>query len=444
MEVVLMRRLSRKDQLFVGITLFSMFFGAGNLIFPPVLGLSAGTAVPWAFAGLAVSAVGLPILGVIAVARSGGLPVLAGRVGKRFAAVFTMLIYLSIGPCLAIPRTASTSFEMAVTPFLPAGAPAALFQALYSVVFFAAALSLALRPSQLVDWLGKRLAPTLLVLIGVLFVGCLLHAGHPLETPTAAYAASPAGEGFLYGYQTMDAIAALIFGIVLTLNIQAKGVTETKDVVRSIVRASWLAAALFLTVYGALTYIGATHGDPAAENGAQILSGAARSLFGSAGSVILAAIFVIACLNTCISLISCCGQYFAGLFPRFSYRSWAVFFAVVSAVISNAGLNLILKLSVPVLNCLYPAAIALILLAFLPDWLQKRPLLYPLTVGLAAVFGTLYALDQTGLRLPVLTALAEALPLYGTGLGWLLPAALGALAGLLLPLKGGRDPETGG
>lgn len=432
-----MGQLSRKDQVFVGITLFSMFFGAGNLIFPPYLGLSAGNAVLPAFLGFALSAVGLPILGVVAVARSGGLQALAGRAGKRFAPVFTMLIYLSIGPCLAIPRTASTSFEMAVTPFLPDGASSALLQAAYSAVFFGAALALALRPSGLVDWLGKRLAPVLLLLICALFLGCLLHSGTPAAAPAPAYQASPVGQGFLDGYQTMDAIAALIFGIVLAVNIRARGVTEDRDVVKTILRASWLAAALFLAVYGALTFIGAAHGSPEARNGAQLLSGVARELFGSAGGVILALIFVIACLNTCISLICCCGEYFARLFPRLSYRAWACVFAVVSAVISNAGLNLILRLSVPVLNCLYPAAIALIALSFLPEKLRRRRLACPLAVGLASVFGVLYALDRAGLPVPGLTALAAALPLYEAGLGWLLPAMAGALAGLAVKTERG-------
>jgi LIVCS family branched-chain amino acid:cation transporter len=407
-----------------------MFFGAGNLIFPPFVGLSAGPAVVPAFLGMALSAVGLPILGVIAVARVGDLPTLADRVGRPFAAVFTMLIYLSVGPCLAIPRTASTSFEMAVTPFLPSGAPAAALQAVYSAVFFGAALALALRPSKLVDWLGKRLAPVLLALIAVLFVGCLFHSGAPAAVAAPAYQSSALSQGFLDGYQTMDAIVALIFGVVLTVNIRARGVTEQGAVEGTILRASWLAAALFLAVYGALTYIGAAHGDPAARNGAQLLSMAAQSLFGKAGGVILAVIFVIACLNTCISLICSCGEYFHSLFPKVSYRVWAGVFALVSAVISNAGLNLILKLSVPILNCLYPAAIALIALAFLPERLQRRRLVYPLTVGLASVFGVLYALDQVGIVVPGLTALAAMLPLYQAGLGWLLPAIVGALGGL--------------
>ncbi len=438
-----MEKLTRKNQILIGITLFSMFFGAGNLIFPPPLGASAGKAVLPAFTGLAVSAVGLPILGVVAVARAGSLSTLAGRVGKRFAPVFILLAYLSIGPCLAIPRTASTSFEMvylAASSVLPDGISPAVYQAVYSVLFFGVALVLILRPSQLVDWLGKRLAPTLLVLIGVLFVGCLFHPGHPPADPAPAYASHALGQGILDGYQTMDAIVSLICGIVLAMNIRAKGVTEPRAVERVIVRAGVLAAALFLAVYGALTYIGCVHGSPDAENGAQLLSAVAGELFGAAGSVILAAIFVIACLNTCVSLTCSCGEYFSGLFPRLPYRVWAVTVAVVSAVISNMGLNLILKISVPILNCLYPAAIALMGLAFLPERFQKdRPLLDPMTVGLATVFGVLYALDGVGLAVPGLTAVAAAMPLYAAGLGWLLPAAAGLLAGVVVKTKTNRS-----
>ena len=430
-----MQKLSRKDQFFVGVTLFSMFFGAGNLIFPPYLGLTAGKAVLPAFLGFAVSAVGLPILAVIAVAGSGGFRNIAGRVGKHFAPVFILLTYLAIGPGLAIPRTASTSFEMAVVPFVPADAPLALYQALYTAVFFAAALALALRPSQLVDWLGKRLAPALLTLIAVLFVGCLLTGGKGAGQTAAAYQSAPLAQGFLDGYQTMDAIAGLIFGLVLAMNIRAKGVTENDAVVRSIWRASGLAAALFLAVYGALTFIGSVHGAPDAQNGAQLLSGVARDLFGTAGGVILAAIFVIACLNTCISLTCCCAEYFHCLFPKVSYTVWACFFAAVSAVVSNAGLNLLLEISVPILNCLYPAAIVMIALSFLPKRLQDRPLLFPLSVGLAAAFGVIHTLAGLGVHIPALTALAEAMPLYAAGVGWLVPALIGAAVGLAVPAR---------
>ncbi len=427
-----MEKLSRKNQLIIGLTLFSMFFGAGNLIFPPTLGAQAGTAALWAFLGFAVSAIGLPVLGVAAVARTGGLPVLAGRAGKAFSAVFVMLIYLSIGPCLAIPRTASTSFEMAVTPFVGASPLLWLMRTGYSVVFFGAALAMALHPTRLRDWLGKRLSPILLVLIAVLFFGCVFSGLSGSVAPQAAYRSMPAMRGFVDGYQTMDAMAALIFGIVLAMNIRSLGLTDTGAVVRSTIKAGWLAGGLFALVYGALSYIGvltAANADvPADANGAALLTAIASLLFGRTGQAILAAIFVIACLNTCTGLICCCAEYFAGLFPRFSYTVWAWAFAVVSGIIANAGLDVILKFSVPVLSCLYPIAIVLIFFAFLPARLAEQTHLYPCCVGFTAAASLLY---QFGAALPGVSAFFGYLPLAAQGLSWVSFAVLGAAVGLV-------------
>lgn len=433
-----MKKLSVKTQILIGITLFSMFFGAGNLIFPPFLGLSAGKSAIPAFLGFAFSAIGLPILGVIAVARSGGLKALSQKAGNKFAAVFMMLVYLSIGPCLAIPRTASTSFEMAVTPFLGTGSNLVIIQIIYTIAFFAVALSLALHPTSLVDWIGKRLAPILLTLIAVLFVGCLIRADFAVGDAQQAYQTVPVVQGFIDGYQTMDAIAALVFGIVLTVNIRKKGVDDDQEVEKMTIRAGWIAAVCFLAVYGALLFIGMVHGSLDAQNGAQLLSEVAKSLFGQIGSIILAVIFFIACLNTCVSLICCCAEYFHEIVPKFTYGFWACFFAIVSAIIANAGLNMILSLSVPVLNCLYPVAIVFIILAFLPQWFQHGKYLYPLTVAFAAVFGIIYALDQIKVVIPGVTKAAEMLPMYTQGLGWVCPVIAGVVLGVILDLITGK------
>ncbi|HIX90412.1 MAG TPA: branched-chain amino acid transport system II carrier protein [Candidatus Agathobaculum pullicola] len=425
-----MQKLHGRNLILVGFTLFSMFFGAGNLIFPPFLGAEAGSAAWLAFLGFAMSAIGLPVLGVIAVARSGGLSALAGRVYPRFAAVFTLLIYLSIGPCLAIPRTASTSFEM----FAPMVGGGAAKQAVYSVLFFAVAFLVALRPDKLTDRLGKILCPTLIVLIVVLFAGCLLHpvAAH-YGVPTAQYTVLPAAVGFLGGYQTMDTIAALNFGAVIALNIRAKGIAEDKQVVRGTIRAGWIAGALLLTIYAMLTHAGALSGAafPGGKTGADTLSSLAYALFGTPGLVLLAAIFLIACLNTCIGLISCVSEYFHGLFPRVSYRAFAAFFSAASMVVSNIGLAGIIRLSTPVLGAIYPAAIALIALSFVPQLAAFR-LVYPLTVGLTCVQSVTEALVHSGLSIPFWTNAVTALPLTKTGFGWVLPALTGLLLGLIL------------
>lgn len=428
-----MERLRGKNLLLVGFTLFSMFFGAGNLIFPPFLGAQAGTAAWPAMVGFAVTAIGFPILGVIEVAKSGGLQHLAGRVHPKFAAVFTLLIYLSIGPGLAIPRTASTSFEM-VTPFLGSGR---WVQAAYSLVFFALAAAVALRPEKLTDRLGKLLCPALIVLILVLFAGCVLKpvADH-YGLPVGDYADLPVIAGFLGGYQTMDTIAALNFGAVIALNIRALGVTEDREVVRGTVRAGWIAGGLLLVIYTMLTHVGVLSGAafPGGATGADTLTRIVSALFGTPGGVLLAAIFMIACFNTCTGLLSCCSEYFHRLLPRFSYRAWVVFFAVVSMLISNLGLAGILKLSVPVLNAIYPAALVLILLAMAGERLCRFRLVYPVTLAFVCVVSVIDALRQAKVILPGLTAWVQAIPLARQGLGWVLPAAAGVLLGLALSL----------
>ena len=433
-----MKKLSKRVQLLLGFTLFSMFFGAGNLIFPPGVGAQAGNLTWLAMAGMAVSAVGLPVLGVVAVALSGGLGTLGDRVHPLFSRVFTIVAYLAIGPCLAIPRTASTSFEMAVPPFVGADAPIGMLQILYSLVFFALALVVALRPEKLTDRLGKIMCPILLLLIVVTFIGSLVDPLEGYGAPQSElYAAAPVARGFLDGYQTMDTIAALVFGIIIALNIRARGVEEDSDVVRYTVRAGWMAGVLLLVVYAMLAHIGALSGGafPGATNGAEVLTNLVPALFGTPGSVLLAAIFVIACFNVCVGLISSCAEYFNMICPKLSYRTWAILFAAVSMLIANAGLDLILSLSVPVLSIIYPVAIALIALALLHRWVGRRPLVYPVTVLFTGVASILYTLRDLKVLPAVLSDLLGALPLAAQGLGWLLPALAGMVVGLALPQR---------
>jgi len=418
-----MKKLSVRNLVLVGFTLFSMFFGAGNLIFPPHLGAQAGANFWFAFAGLAVSAIGLPIAGVAAVAHAGSLDALAGRVHPAFARVFTILVYLSIGPCLAIPRTASTSFQMLV----PLVGSSSALQLGYSVVFFTAAFLVALHPEKLTDWLGRILCPCLILLIVVLFAGCMIHplAAH-YGTPSAEYASLPAMQGVLYGYQTMDTLAALNFGAVIALNVRVRGVTEDSAVEHSIIQAGLIAGTLLLIVYAMLGHAGAQTGTvyPGLATGAEVLTALAQNLFGNAGLVLIAAIFVIACFNTCVGLISCVGQYFHQLLPRIPYPVIAAFFAAASMVISNIGLAGIIRLSTPVLNAIYPVAIVLILLSFVPG-LEKRRAVWPLCVGFTAVQSVAAALP-----LGVVSAAANALPLGSLGFGWIVPAVVGLAVGL--------------
>ena len=437
----MIQKLDLKTKFLMGVTLFSMFFGAGNLIFPPSLGAQAGTSAWTAFIGFAMSAVGLPVLGVIAVTVSGGLNALASRVHPKFAFVYIAVLYLAIGPCLAIPRTASTSFSMAGPPFLPESVPEAPVQLLYTIVFFLAASLVAMHPEKLTEYLGKRLTPVLLTLIAALFLAALVNPAGPAAAPAEAYASAAPVEGFLYGYQTMDTLAALNFGMIVALNVQALGVREEKAVTGETVFAGWIAGALLLAVYAMLTFVGRLSGTafPGTADGTEVLMRTAEHLFGKAGALILALIFVIACFNTCVGLLSCCGKYFNGCFPRIGYRAWVWGFAAVSAVLANVGLEAILLFSVPVLNAIYPLAILLIVLAFLKRALTRFPAVYPWTALLCGVSSVLTVLEQQGLSIPGVTGLIHAIPGYAAGFGWLLPTVLGAGIGVLWSVMRRKD-----
>ena len=268
----------------------------------------------------------------------------------------------------------------------------------------------------------------LLALILLLFAGCLLHpAAAGYGTPTAAYTALPAVQGILDGYQTMDTLAGLNFGAVIALNIQALGVTEPREVERGTIRAGFLAAGLFAVVYAMLTHIGGIAGAafPGCETGAETLTLLANALFGRVGQVLLAAIFIIACFNTCVGLISGVSEYFHQLWPKVPYTGWAAFFALTSMLLSNIGLASILELSVPILNAIYPAAIVLIFLSFLPGRFQRCSV-YSWAIGLAALQSI-----PAALPLGPVAALANNLPLGALGFGWLLPAAVGMGIGFL-------------
>ncbi|WP_294405329.1 branched-chain amino acid transport system II carrier protein [uncultured Clostridium sp.] len=430
-----MDNLSKKDLRLVSLMLFSLFFGAGNLIFPPFLGQSAGSATWISMAGFFITAVGFPILGVIAVAKSGGLRNLAERVNPVFATIFTVLIYMSIGPCLGIPRAGSLPFEMAVAPFITGTDINMVFaRFLYTLVFFSVAYWLCLSPSKLVDRIGKFLTPTLLTLIALVFVSSVFKPLGGYGVPTGEYASAPFVKGFLEGYLTMDTIAALNFGIVISFAIKSKGVKSEKAVVSCSIKAGVIAGALLVAVYSMLCHLGAASGGRfgATENGAQTLNNVMTYLFGEPGAVLLAVIFTVACLTTCVGLITSCSEYFETLNSKISYKTWVRILALSSMVLANMGLTKILAVSVPVLNAIYPIAIMLIVLAMLDKVFKGSRMVYTCTLLFTGIVSVVDALSQAGFNIEFLVNNFAKLPLYSQGLGWIVPAVAGILLGLVL------------
>ena len=417
--------MSKKNMTLVSFMLFSLFFGAGNLIFPPFLGQNAGSAAAAAMLGFLLTAVVLPVLGVVVVARFDGLDQLSRRVGRRFAPVFTVLIYLSIGPGLGIPRAASVPFEMAVAPYLPQGADSSLWMLVYSLCFFAVALWLCLTPGKLVRRIGNYLTPALLLLLVFLFVSFLLRGQREVTAPQPDYAAAPLLKGFVEGYQTMDTIAALNFGLVIATTLGSFGVEEKGDVIRRTVQAGLAAGTILTLVYMMLGYMGMCSSGvyPVQENGAWTLRHIVYQIFGSAGAVLLAAIFTLACLTTCVGLINSISQFFSTLFPKVRYTAWVIVITGFSFLVCNQGLSTILSVSVPILSAIYPMAIVLILLGLTHRLWEKNPYAYPMTVGAAGIVSVLNVLHTLGAPLDFLTAL----PLYAHGFAWL-PLSAAALA----------------
>ncbi|MGM9923565.1 MAG: branched-chain amino acid transport system II carrier protein [Bacillus sp. (in: firmicutes)] len=429
-----MQQLSKKQLVFLSFMLFSMFFGAGNLIFPAFLGRAAGADTWIAMAGFILSAVGLPILGVIAVAKLGGLDAIGNRVSPLFAIIFPLIIYISIGPLMAIPRCATVAFEMGIKPFL-SGDEEVLGMALiiYSIVFFCIVLWLSLSPSKLVDRFGKLLTPVLLALIVIILIKSITTPLGGTAAPAEAYSEGSFFKGFLDGYLTMDLLASLAFGIVVANTVRTQGVTDKRSISFSMMVAGLGAGALLAIIYSILGFLGASSGTAfgQADNGATVLGQVMETLFGNGGIILLGLLFTIACLCVSIGLVISCGEYFAKLIPRLSYKQWAIVLTVISGLIANMGLNAILSFSVPVLGMIYPVAVVLILLVFIDDAINGSKAVYVSGISLTAIYSVLDTLNNTLLN-GKLTNLLQAVPLYELGVGWILPGLTGIFLGFII------------
>ena len=438
------RSLNRKETVFVASMLFGMFFGAGNLIFPVSMGQLAGRSMWQAAAGFLITGVGLPLLGVAAlgVSREDGLLGLSSRVGRRYGKFFTCALYLTIGPFFAIPRCATVSYTVGVERVLPEGVHAAAL-AVFSLLFFAAVLFFSLRPGEILTWIGKVLNPLFLFFLGLLVIRALMSPMGDISeaAPEGAYVSGAFFKGFLEGYNTMDALAGLAFGIIVVDVIKSLGVDEPDDVARSTVKAGVFSSVLMAVIYILVTAVGAQSRGmaAAAENGGEALAVIARHYFGAAGAVILAVTVTVACLKTAVGLITSCSETFCGVFPKGpSYRVWAVLFSVFSFLVANLGLNAIISWSMPVLMFLYPLAITLILLTLFGRFFGNDKAVYCwVTLFTAAAAGVdfLNALPEKTLVFLHLKRAAEAmadfLPFSEIGFGWLCPALLGLAIGLI-------------
>ena len=429
-------KLSFSSYAAVGVMLFALFFGAGNLIFPASLGQNAGENLWPAAIGFLITGVGLPLLGIIAMSFSGSrnLQELAARVHPLYGVFFTSLLYLTIGPFFASPRTGTVAFEIGISSFVSESSQQlALF--IFTLLFFLVVLFFSLKPGQLVDTIGKMLAPGLVSLIAILLVTAFVNPMGEFQSPQESYSDGAFLTGFVEGYNTMDALSSLVFGIIVINAIYAMGVTSKKDILRTTIKAGSIAILLLGTMYVGIAYLGAisTQVLPIFDNGGPVLSGAASHYYGTFGSVLLAIAIILACLTTAIGLTVANAQYFHSLMPKFSYKTYVIFFVTITFAIANFGLTNIITYSVPILMFLYPLAIVLILLTFLSPLFKHAQLVYITTISVTFVIGFFDGLKSLAESLgidyfawmqPIITLFEKWLPLYGQGPGWLVPAAI--------------------
>lgn len=413
--------MKKKELVMIGLMIFSLFFGAGNLIFPPMIGKEAGTNIPITMIFFAVTAIVFPILGIIAVAKSDGLKNLAGRVDPIFAIVFTVATYLAIGPALAMPRAGTLPFEIAISPYLPKESSVKVALFIYTTVFFGVVYWLSLNPNKLLDRISKITSPVFLVLIFMLFIGTFIKPMGNYPQPAEIYTKNFGLQGFLDGYLTLDALAALNYGLVVVFVIKSKNIIEEGKITKIVITTGIFAGMILFTVYMMLAHVGASSASmfPHTKNGAEILANTVKYSYGSFGAILLASIFTIACLNIGVGLTTSISQYFNLLIKKVPYKLWATIWVIWSYILANMGLNKIMEYSVPVLLAIYPASLVLIMLALLDKWIKGNTIIYKAAIYPTVVVSIINTLDKIGISIPFLTELTKKLPLHNADLGWI-------------------------
>ena len=439
------KSLKLNETIVIASMLFGMFFGAGNLIFPIHMGQLAGSNTVAAAIGFIITGVGLPLLAVASFGMSGTEDMLhlSSKISKGYGIFFTSLLTLSIGPFFAIPRCATTSFTVGIEPIVHSSNKIALL--LFSLAFFAIVLVFSLKETALLTWIGKVINPLFLVVYGVLLIASFVKpiASFTSIQPDASYASTSLLNGVLEGYNTMDALAGLLFGIVVIDAVKNFGVSGEKNIMRSTMLSGVYTCVLMAVIYMLSSIMGASSRGifPISDNGGIALSEISHHYFGRFGATLLAAIVTLACLKTSIGLVASCSSLFVKLFSglKLSRTAWVYIITIFSFVVANFGLNTIISFSIPVLMFIYPLTITLILLAIFGNIFKQDRIVYQcvtiFTLIPSIVDGLGSAPDSFKEVLNLngfISAARGILPFANNGFGWVVPAIIGLVLGLIL------------
>lgn len=425
-----MASLKTQDILALSFMTFALFVGAGNIIFPPIIGLQAGPHVWTAALGFLITAVGLPVITIVALARVGGpMDALSGPIGRVAGGILAAACYLLVGPLFATPRTATASFEAGVAP-LVGDTPLSLF--IYTLLYFLVVLAVSLYPGKLLDTVGRFLAPLKILALGILGVAAFLLPHGTAGEASPAYQTAPFAQGFVNGYLTMDTLGALVFGIVIVNAIRSKGVDSLRLITRYAIIAGLSAGVGLALVYISLFRLGASSHEIAshASNGAAVLHVYIQTVFGDVGSAFFAILMFLACLVTAVGLTCACAEYFSRVLP-ISYRQLVFLLTAFALLVSNLGLTKLIQLSEPVLGAIYPPCIVMVALSFCWKFWHAPGRVVAPAMAVALIFGVCHALADIG-QGNWQPAWLETLPLTSQGLAWLLPVLIVIVLGTAL------------
>lgn len=412
---------TNKDVIVVGFALFAMFFGAGNLIFPPFLGVTSGQEWLKGFGAFILSDVGLSFLAVIAVAKCrGDVNLVLQRSGKRLSIILGIAIMMCLGPLLAIPRTAATTFEMGIEPLFSNFNPV-----LFSVIFFIMTFILTIKPSKVIDIIGSFLTPALLIALAILIIkGILTPLG---DINPTAMVDNVFAEGVKQGYQAMDPLGAVALSSVIIISLGNKGYKDDNEKVKLTTKAGLLSALGLALVYGGLTYLGATVSKIYDINVSQasLIVKITSSLLGNPGEIILAIIVTLACLTTAIGLTSATAQYFDKLTNgKIKYETVVTVICIFSAIVSNFGVSSIIQFSGPILDIIYPPTIVLVVMTLLGDKIKNDNAFKGATY-MALFISILTVINSKTGSIPFISKL----PLASFGFNWIIPVLIAGIIG---------------
>lgn len=399
--------------LVIGFALFAMFFGAGNVLLPPFIGLKTGSSYYMSIIGFVLTGVGLPLLTLLVIFYiDGKYEKLFEPLGKNFSKFLMVAAFLTIGPAIGIPRTAATTFEIGMKPFFPSLSPI-----VGSIIFFLINLFFVMKKSNVLDKIGKLLTPTLLVTIVVLIIKGIIS---PIESTSAGVSPDAFSQGFLEGYNTVDAVAAVIFAGLVWKSL-GQTISDKEVLKKTSIKAAFIAALGLSAIYSGFIYLGATSNAPIDIERTALLNLITKSLLGNYGVALLSIIVSLACLTTSIGLIVSVSSYFEEVLNyKVKYNVVVLVVISISYAISQLGVDKIINYALPILLVFYPLLITVLFLTLS----KASPVVSKYTTYTTFVVSII---DQI-----------YPLPLHNQGFAWLIPALI-CYAGVTLIQIGNKN-----